>query len=409
MIAAARPGESIIISTPSPESSDITALARQAGIERIHMLAWRDLDDVEAGGSEMYAAKIASIWAEAGIEVVMRTSYAQGQPPEADRNGYHVVRRSGRYSVFPITIAQGMMQKHRPGDAVVEFWNGVPYLTPIWFRGPRLVIIHHVHRTMWSMVVSPKLAKMGRLLEGRLAPPFYRTTPLVTPSNSSRDELITLLGMPAKNITVAPPGIDAMFNSDGDAKSEHPLIVTVGRLMPPKRFDEMIRIAHEVRKDHPDLELVVVGDGYERPKLQQLVHDLDAHDWVRLAGHVSDDELVWLYQRAWVVASASTAEGWGMTITEAAACGTPAVATRIAGHRDSVAEDASGLLASSSREMVAKLRAMVSDRELRLRLSEGARKHAAEFTWEACAINTFAPLARHALRRRGHHGGISRP
>jgi hypothetical protein len=57
---------------------------------------------------------------------------------------------------------------------------------------------------------------------------------------------------------------------------------------------------------------------------------------VTLAGKVTDEEIVDLYRRAWVVASASIAEGWGMTLTEAAACGTPAVARRIAGHLDAV-------------------------------------------------------------------------
>ena len=92
----------------------------------------------------------------------------------------------------------------------------------------------------------------------------------------------------------------------------------------------------EVRATHPDLELTIVGEGYEREHLEALIDDLDASDWVSMPGRLSDDALVDLYRRAWVLASASVAEGWGMTITEAAACGTPAVVTDIAGHRDAV-------------------------------------------------------------------------
>jgi glycosyltransferase involved in cell wall biosynthesis len=369
------------------------------------MLAWRDLDDVEAGGSEIHGAEVAKRWAAAGLEVTLRTSYAQGQTPTGHRDGYQIIRKGGRYAVFPSTIVSEVLERQGPRDAIVEVWNGVPFLTPLWYRGPRVVIIHHVHRNMWDMVLDPKTAKFGRLLEGTLAPPFYHRTPIVTPSNSSRREIIDLLKLPAKNISVASPGIDPMFGPEGE-KADHPLIVSVGRLMPPKRFDEMIRIAHEVREKHADLRLVIVGEGYERQKLHELVADLDAHDWVRLAGRVSDEELVSLYRRAWVVASASTAEGWGMTITEAAACGTPAVATRIAGHCDSVAEDRSGMLAGSSREMVEKLSALIGDRELRLRLSEGALKHAAAFTWDASARDTFLPLAHDAVRRGSRLRGI---
>ncbi len=73
-------------------------------------------------------------------------------------------------------------------------------------------------------------------------------------------------------------------------------------------------------------------------------------------GHVSDEELLDLYRSAWVVASASAREGWGMTITEAGACGTPAVATRIAGHTDAVVHEHSGLLVDGRDDFVARAR-----------------------------------------------------
>jgi glycosyltransferase involved in cell wall biosynthesis len=201
-------------------------------------------------------------------------------------------------------------------------------------------------------------------------------------------------------VTVVPPGVEARF-TPGGPKHPHPLILTVGRLMPAKRFDEMIRIAAEARRRVPDLEMVVIGDGYERENLEGLVQSLGADEWIRLPGRVTDDELLDLYRRSWVVTSASIAEGWGMTLTEAAACGTPAVATRIAGHQDSVVHDETGLLAGSSAEFVDQLVAILSDHDLRERLTEGARKHAATFTWDATALGVFRPLAEEALRRHG--------
>jgi hypothetical protein len=51
------------------------------------VLAWRDLGDVEAGGSELFTARINAIWAEAGLELTMRTSYAQGQKVNGERDG----------------------------------------------------------------------------------------------------------------------------------------------------------------------------------------------------------------------------------------------------------------------------------------------------------------------------------
>ena len=84
-----------------PSIVKIGDLAAAAGLRRIHMLSWRDLADVEAGGSEVHAATVARLWSEAGIEVTLRTSYAQGQASVVTRDGYRVIRRAGRYLVFP--------------------------------------------------------------------------------------------------------------------------------------------------------------------------------------------------------------------------------------------------------------------------------------------------------------------
>jgi len=175
---------------------DIAALAREAGIERVHVLAWRDLVDIEAGGSELHAARVLSIWAEAGLEITMRTSYAQGHPYEGNRDGYRIVRKHGRFMVFPTTVVSELLGSLGQRDGIVEIWNGVPFLTPVWARGPKSTWIHHVHRDMWEMVLEPGLAKAGKFFERRVAPPLYRRTPIVTLSESSRTEIIEYLGIP---------------------------------------------------------------------------------------------------------------------------------------------------------------------------------------------------------------------
>ena len=70
---------------PTPRHSDSRAswraIAAEAGIRRIHFVAWRDLDDPEAGGSELHAHRIASPWAAAGLDVTFRTSAVPGARP----------------------------------------------------------------------------------------------------------------------------------------------------------------------------------------------------------------------------------------------------------------------------------------------------------------------------------------
>jgi len=122
---------------------------------------------------------------------------------------------------------------------------------------------------------------------------------------------------------------------------------------------------------------------------------------VTLRGHVTDDELVDLYRRSWLVASASAREGWGMTLTEAAACGTPAVATRIPGHEDAIVDGVSGLLAEDEAALAAAMAEVLGDRRRFDELSKGALARAGELTWGQTATQVMRVLADEVSLRRG--------
>ena len=374
-------------------STKIGDLAADAGIGRIHVLAWRDLDDVEAGGSELHASTVAARWAAAGIEVVMRTSHAAGSPPRAIRNGYEIVRYAGRYLIFPRAVAAELFGRHGRRDALVEIWNGVPFLSPLWARGHRATWLHHVHEDMWPMVLPPKLARAGQLLERRFAPPFYRRTPIVTLSESSRAHILDRLRLPADNVHVVPPGIDPGFSPGAEAPD--PTVVAVGRLMPSKNFPALLDAMAVVRRKVPNARLRIIGEGYERPNLERRIAELGAAEWCTLEGRVAPEVLLEAYRSAWIVASTSRAEGWGMTLTEAAACATPAVATRIPGHTDAVVDNVTGLLVDRNDELAPAMVRLLTDHDVRQRQAAAALTRSAHFSWDRTAFDTLAVLAGH--------------
>ena len=358
---------------------DAVGELRAEGIQRIHLLAWRDLDDGDAGGSELHAHELMSRWASCGLEVTSRTSSAPGLPAQAQRDGYRVVRRGSRYSSFPRTVGAEMARTMGRYDALVEVWNGVPFLSPVWCRKPRLTLLHHVHGPMWDQLFPPRMAAMGRLMETRLAPPLYRRGTVVALSESTRHELLGLGFHPDRVVTVSP-GAPTWY-APGAARSERPLVVAVGRLAPVKRFDALVRAVAASRVEVPDLELVIVGSGPERGHIEAAIDEVGGRGWVRLAGHVPSAELLDLYQRAWVVASASLAEGWGLSLTEGAACATPAVATDIVGHQSSVVDGVTGLLAPLDALDVALTKVLI-DPELRQRLGDAALARSATLSWD---------------------------
>lgn len=396
--------ETVHSATTQPSIEQLAAEMIAVGCRRVHVLAWRDLDDVDAGGSEVHADHFMRRWAAAGLEVTHRTSAAAGQPATADRHGYHVVRKGSRYSVFPRGVARELAS-HRHYDALVEVWNGVPWMSPLWSRKPRITFLHHVHGPMWDQLLPKPLAFMGRAVEARVAPPFYRRTLTLTPSDATRLELLQLGFKPDKVVAVNN-GVEEMF-IPGGTPATAPTLVCVGRLAPVKRQDRLIDQAVITKRRVPELQLVIVGDGPLRPVLEERIAHHAAGGWIHLAGRLSHEDLVALYQRAWLVTSASLAEGWGLTLTEAAACGTPAVATDVNGHRSSVIDGVTGILVP-----LEKLGDTIADVLLneprRLALAEAALQRARTLTWESSAQGVLAALHGQVMAKVERRGGGSR-
>jgi glycosyltransferase involved in cell wall biosynthesis len=242
---------------------------------------------------------------------------------------------------------------------------------------------------MWRMTLGPRLARLGWFLERRIFPLAYRRTRICTLSTSSADEIREHLHL--NDVHVIPPGISDEF-SPGTHRSSTPLLVAVGRLAPVKRFDLLLHDFAEIAQAHPSCEFVIVGDGYLRTDLERTAHELGLGARLRFAGHVSDEELVELYQRAWIVVSRSLREGWGMTLTEAAKCATPSVATDISGHRDSVRNGISGLLVDPHTSLAPTILELLEHSARLEELQAGAQRYASELTWDRAAIDLFRQL-----------------
>lgn len=388
-----------VVYEPVP-GTDLHPLADELislGVRRIHSFAWRDLDDPDAGGSEVHADHVFRRWVGAGLQVVHRTSTAD-EPRRFWRNGYEVVQRGSRYGVFGRAATAEVARREGRRDAVIEIWNGVPWISPLWARCPQVTWLHHVHGPMWDQVLPGPAAGLGRVLETRLAPPLYRGRPVVTLADASRDELVHL-GFDPAFVHVVPPGIDPSFSPDPARRSPTPLVVTVGRLAPVKRFVLALAAAEAAHHRVPDLEVVVVGEGPDRPELERWIADRDAGGWVRLAGRIDHDELVDLYRRAWVALSASLAEGWGMTLTEAGACATPAVATDVVGHRGAVVPGITGELVETVADLGIVLADLLTEPTRRDRYGRAAAERARTLTWDRTAHDTLAILLNETRRR----------
>jgi glycosyltransferase involved in cell wall biosynthesis len=163
------------------------------------------------------------------------------------------------------------------------------------------------------------------------------------------------------------------------------LVVAAGRLAPVKRFELLLDAAAEARSAVPGLRVRILGEGPSRVDLTRWIGEHGAEDWVELTGHVSRPRLRDHYREAWIVASASLAEGWGLSLTEAAACGTPAVATDIRGHRSSVLDGRTGVLVPPA-DLGRTLADVLADADRRAELADAALARARTLTWDATSL-----------------------
>lgn len=345
-------------------------------------VAWRDLADPRAGGSELLVDRLASGIAARGDRVTLLCGGRTAERP------YTVIRSGGPYSQFlraPLAYARHI----RDCDVVVEVCNGMPFLTPLWARKPTICMVNHVHTDLWSMRFPPPLSTVGRILESRVMPWAHRRNLTLTISHSTADAL--------KDLGVTADRIRLLFNGVEpppplQPRSPEPLFLALGRLTDYKRIDLLLRIWERVRPvvgGH----LVIAGDGPERSYLQSL-----AGEGVTFTGRVSEAEKHRLLCAAWLLLHPALIEGWGLVVAEAAIRGTPTIGFDVPGLRDSVIHPHTGLLTTTEGGFASAWASLVLDDARRSAMAEAARAHAQRLQWSA-AVDRFTLAVDEALDR----------
>lgn len=348
---------------------------------RILLLNWRDMHHPEAGGAEKYLVTVAHGLAAKGHDVTFRTAGYPGAIEDELVDGVRYVRRGGRLDIYPRALAGHALRRYHP-DVVVDVQNGMPYLSPITFRGPVVNLVHHVHKEQWPILFGPRLSRAGWWLESRLAPVVYRRTSYVTVSDSTRRELIDL-GVGGDRIDVIRNGTDAL-PADHSERTTHPSIVVLGRLVPQKRVEHVLLAAAALSGELPTLTVDIVGSGWWQPQLEEVARDLGIAEQVTFHGHVSEAEKHHLLARAWVHAFPSLKEGWGLVVVEAGIHGTPSVAyAEAGGPTDSIVHDRTGLLVEGGQdEYTGAIRNLLVDAARRSRMSAEVSTWVRQFHWD---------------------------
>ena len=371
---------------------------------RLLVANWQDRLNPQSGGAEIHLHEVFGRLAARGHDITLLVSSWPGAPSRVQLDAMDVHRVGGRYTFNLYAPGYYRRQLRNLGfDLFVEDLNKVPLFAPFWAREPVTLVVHHLFGTTAFQEASLPLAAATWMLEKPL-PLVYRRAPIVAVSRSTAADL-QQRGFDQNRIEVIPNGVDLDFYAPSPThpKSPTPLVLYLGRLKRYKRVDLIIRAFARMWPARRQARLIIAGQGDARPELEKLVAGLGVGEAVTFAGFVTEEQKRELFRSAWVHLLTSSKEGWGITNIEAAACGTPTIASDAPGLRDSVEHGVTGFLVPHGdvSAIQTRLQEVIDNSELRSTLSRQAISFAQQFAWQATTIRMESFLQNAMRSTRG--------
>jgi len=329
---------------------------------RVLWITWKDYMHPEAGGAEVVAYHLITRMIKEGHDVTMLTCGYKDAPAAEDRDGLHIIR-VGTSRYFHPLQALAYYRKHLRNkfDVLIEEVNGAAPYFSVFFehKAKKYMLYHQLARKNWLYEVPKPLSYLGYWL---LAPGASRLaslakTDVITVSDSTRNVLAEH-GFKPERISIISEGLanEPVASLDGIQKYSQPTILSFGAMRAMKRTIDHIKAFEIAKKQIPDLQLKIAGGGaksaYGKQVLQFAAESPYAGD-ITYLGRISDEEKLEVMQRSHITLQTAVEEGWGLTITEAASQGTPAVAYDVDGLRDSVKHKVTGIITDTNPEALA--------------------------------------------------------
>lgn len=358
------------------------------------------------GASSFFLAPEA--FARRGHEIHISMPRGKGQLPVEEDEGILLHRYRAGISFdsnpkrpLPMRLASRLFRYL--AYLVLGTWNGVRVGRRV---GPDVVIGYHYHGAVparWTarLLGVPNVTRLfGTQLNRILDDPLRRrgafmqllafrtpTSVLIMHDDGSQgDRVAQRLGVPPERLRFWRDGYDPCLYADGERfpetrrelgiPAEHVILFCAGRMTADKRMDRLVEMLPDVLRETPDVTLLLIGDGPDRPAIEQAVQagGLAAH--VRLTGAVPREVLARYVNLADIFVGVSDRTNANLPPIEAMTCGRPVVALDVGGTRDLVEDGVTGLLVDAARwrtELPRTLVALVRDPARRAALGEAAR------------------------------------
>jgi len=327
--------------------------------------------------------------------LLIRTTDLQSVP--ALPSNFHIVPTwSKNYSIRELWELSSQAIRLRP-----DVLHSLHYVVPLIKRSTSIVTIHDTAHLRFPNQLLSLSARVYTRIMIRIA--AATATAVITVSQASKQEIMRLLKVPAKKVTVVPEAPSPIFRIIAEEAGcrdvlerfrlvSTPFIVYIGMWKPHKNLVGLLRAFKLVvsRNKEPGLKLVIVGR--RDPRYSEVLAEIDRLQLgaqVILTGSISDEELVCILNAARLLVQPSFYEGFGLPVLEAMACGTPVVSSNAASLPEVVGD--AGLLVDPHdvEGMAEAIEMVLTDSRLWHELRQRGLARAQMYSWQETAKQTL--------------------
>lgn len=354
----------------------------------ILVLSWRGPGHPNAGGAEISTHEHIKGWVQAGHKVTLFTSYFRRAKREEVIDGIEI-KRYGRQmlGVQWEAFVWYLFKPHDKFDLVVDQFHGIPFFTPFYIKEAKLAVIQETTRKVWFLnpLLFPFRFIVGMI--GYVGEPFiflfYKNIPFMTGSDSAKKNVMEF-GIPEKNIIVIPHGV-IIKKPHVLHKSTKITITFLGTLSKDKGIEDAL-YCFSILNKQGDFNFWIIGksesDRFQK-QLIDLTKKLDIEKNTKFYGFVSQSRKFNLLASSYLLIHPSVREGWGLVVIEAAAVSTPTIGYKVAGLKDSIIDNKTGILTrkNTPEEIAENVLKLVMDQPRYKRMCRNAKKWSNKFLW----------------------------
>lgn len=345
------------------------------------------------GGTEIYLRSL--IQAMAAVDPVNEyfvfTNLETGSDLTPDQANFHAVVQGVHAVVRPARLSwEQFVLPWRARRLRLDVLFNPGFTSPLFGGCPNVTVFHDLQHKR-----HPEYFRWFDL-------PFWRfflywsarqSARLIAVSETTRLDLLRFYPVPDAKIRVVPHGVDEAFFAVGRERRPEDLrhtLLCVSTLHPHKNLDRLVRAFRRLHARHPRYRLIIAGmHGFQTNQIEQTIIECGMGAHVHITGWIPREELLDLYRTAWAFVYPSTFEGFGMPVLEALASGIPCAVSAIEPMKGIAGKAALQFDPMDEEAIAAAMERIVSEPELRERLSVLGPQRAADFSWRTAAQQTI--------------------